>query len=99
MLTHSHDLDLRITEAVLRRGDFSFLGLIGSKTKRAQFERRLAERGIPREQLARLTCPIGIPSIRGKEPGVIAIAVAAQLLELRQQQRESTPAAAIAQQS
>lgn len=99
VMTHSHALDQDICERVLRRGDFSYLGLIGSKTKRAQFERRLAERGIPREQLARLTCPIGIPSIRGKEPGVIAIAVAAQLLELRQQQRESTPAAAIAQQS
>lgn len=99
VMTHSHALDQDICERVMRRGDFSYLGLIGSKTKRAQFERRLAERGIPREQLARLTCPIGIPSIRGKEPGVIAIAVAAQLLELRQQRRESTPAAAIAQQS
>ncbi len=35
VLTHQHDLDLRITEAILRRGDFGFLGLIGSKTKRA----------------------------------------------------------------
>lgn len=88
VMTHSHALDQDICERVMRRGDFSYLGLIGSKTKRAQFERRLVERGIAREQLGRLTCPIGIPSIRGKEPGVIAVAVAAQLLEMRQTQRE-----------
>ena len=40
VLTHSHDLDLRITEAILRRGDFGWFGLIGSKTKRARFVHR-----------------------------------------------------------
>jgi xanthine dehydrogenase accessory factor len=83
ILTHSHDLDLRITEAVLRRGDFGFCGLIGSKTKRARFEHRLQERGIAPEVLARLTCPIGVPGITGKEPEVLAIAVVAQLLQVR----------------
>jgi xanthine dehydrogenase accessory factor len=80
VLTHQHDLDLRITEAILKRGDFGFLGLIGSATKRARFEHRLEERGIPAETLARMTCPIGLPGIHGKEPAVIAAAVAAQLL-------------------
>jgi xanthine dehydrogenase accessory factor len=80
VLTHSHDLDLRLTEAILRRGDFGFLGLIGSATKRARFLHRLEERGIAPERLARLTCPIGLPGIKGKEPGVIAAAVVAQLL-------------------
>lgn len=99
VMTHSHALDQEICERVLRRGEFSYLGLIGSKTKRAQFERRLLERGISREQLERLTCPIGIASIRGKEPGVIAVAVAAQLLELQQRRRESAVASAEAPQS
>ncbi|MFO1326570.1 MAG: xanthine dehydrogenase accessory protein XdhC [Rubrivivax sp.] len=81
VLTHSHDLDLAITEAVLRRGDFGWLGLIGSATKRARFRRRLAERGVAPEALARLVCPIGVPGIGGKEPEVIAIAVVAQLLQ------------------
>jgi len=81
VLTHSHDLDLRITEAVLRRGDFAYLGLIGSATKRARFVHRFQERGIAAAALARLTCPIGVPGIGGKEPEVIAIAVAAQLLQ------------------
>ena len=80
VLTHQHDLDLRISEAILRRADFGFFGLIGSATKRARFEHRLAERGIAAAALARMTCPIGIPGIAGKEPAVIAAAVAAQLL-------------------
>lgn len=80
VLTHSHDLDMRITEAILQRGDFGFLGLIGSKTKRARFLHRFEARGIGAHVLARLTCPIGLPGIEGKEPGVIAVAVAAQLL-------------------
>jgi xanthine dehydrogenase accessory factor len=82
VLTHSHDLDLAITQAVLKRGDFGWLGLIGSKTKRQRFVHRLESRGIATEALARLTCPIGLPGISGKEPEVIAVAVVAQLLSL-----------------
>ena len=90
VLTHSHDLDLRITEAILRRGDFGFCGLIGSATKRARFLRRFEARGIAPEAVARLSCPIGVPGIAGKEPEVIAVAVVAQLL----QQEAQSPAAA-----
>lgn len=81
VLTHSHDLDLAITEAILRRGDFGFLGLIGSATKRARFRRRFEARGIATAVLDRMTCPIGVPGIAGKEPEVIALAVVAQLLQ------------------
>jgi xanthine dehydrogenase accessory factor len=89
VLTHSHELDLRITEAILRRGDFSYLGLIGSRTKRSRFEHRFEQRGIPAEQVARMTCPIGVPGVEGKQPEVIAAAVVAQLL----QAASSAPAA------
>lgn len=81
VLTHEHDLDLRITEAILRRGDFGYLGLIGSKTKRQRFFRRFEQRGIDAGRIERITCPIGIAGIGGKEPEVIAVAVAAQLLQ------------------
>ncbi len=84
VLTHSHALDQAITEAVLRRGDFGFLGLIGSKTKRARFVHRFEARGIPADTIARMTCPIGVPGIAGKEPEVIAVAVVAQLLQQAQ---------------
>ena len=80
VLTHQHDLDLRITEAILRRGDFGLLGLIGSRTKRQRFEHRFRERGIAPELIARMVCPIGLPGIAGKQPEVIAMAVLAQLL-------------------
>jgi xanthine dehydrogenase accessory factor len=83
VLTHSHDLDMRITETILRRGDFRYLGLIGSATKRARFMHRFEQRGIAPDLLARMTCPIGLPGIEGKQPEVIAVAVAAQLLQLR----------------
>ncbi len=81
VLTHSHALDLRIVEAILRRGDFAYLGLIGSATKRARFVHRLEQRGLAADLLARLVCPIGVPGIPGKEPEVIAVAVVAQLLQ------------------
>jgi xanthine dehydrogenase accessory factor len=81
VLTHRHDLDMRIAEAILRRGDFGYLGLIGSQTKRARFLHRYEQRGIAAESLARMTCPIGVPGIAGKEPDVIAVSVVAQLLQ------------------
>ena len=82
IFTHSHDLDYRLTRAVLRRGDFRYLGLIGSATKRVRFERRLRDDGVTEAELARLTCPIGIRTLKSKAPAVIAVALAAELLQL-----------------
>ena len=81
VLTHSHDLDLRIAEAILKRNDFAYFGLIGSLTKRARFLHRFEQHGITQEAIARMTSPIGVPGITGKEPEVIAVAVVAQLLQ------------------
>ena len=80
MLTHSHALDLALAEAILERADFGWFGLIGSATKRARFEHRLRDRGFDEALLSRMVCPVGLPGIEGKQPGVIAVAVAAQLL-------------------
>src|SRR5262249_45727234 len=85
IFTHSHDLDYRLTRAVLRRGDFGYLGLIGSRTKRARVESRLRAHGVTHAGLAPLTCPIGIATLKSKGPGVIAVALAAQLLELAEE--------------
>ena len=82
VLTHEHALDERITEAILRRGDFAFCGLIGSKTKRAKFVRRMEARGVDRATIGRLTCPIGVSGIDGRAPEIIAVAVVAQLLQV-----------------
>jgi xanthine dehydrogenase accessory factor len=87
IMTHSHPLDFEVVEAALARDDWRYVGLIGSKSKRAQFERRLIARGLPPEALHRLTCPIGRGALRSKEPGVIAVAVAAEMLALREASR------------
>jgi len=79
VMTHDHGLDYRLTAAALG-GRARFVGLIGSKTKRARFLKRLAAEGV---DAARLTCPIGLPGIAGREPEVIAIAALAQLLMLK----------------
>ncbi|MGL4573364.1 MAG: xanthine dehydrogenase accessory protein XdhC [Burkholderiaceae bacterium] len=87
IMSFSHAEDLDIVAACLQRkrqaDDVPFIGLIGSQTKWATFKRRLRERGFSDAELAAVTCPIGLPSIGGKEPEVIAVAVAAQLLALR----------------
>ena len=88
VMTHSHPLDLAIVHAALAAARFDYVGLIGSKSKRARFSRLLRESGIGGEALARLVCPIGVPGIGSKLPAAIAIAVAAQL-----QQREDAFAA------
>ena len=80
VLTHSHALDLALAEAILERADCGWFGLIGSATKRARFEHRLRDRGFDEALLSRMVCPVGLPGIEGKQPGVIAVAVAAQLL-------------------
>ena len=83
VMTHSHPLDQRILAAALKRDDLRYVGLIGSATKRVRFMRRLKTVGLGDAQLARLTCPIGIAGAGGKHPAEIAIAVAAQLLQVR----------------
>jgi xanthine dehydrogenase accessory factor len=81
VFTHSHPLDYELTREILKRGDAAFCGLIGSQTKNARFRKRLAaELDISSEHMSRLTCPIGIGSIKNKHPQAIAISVAAQLL-------------------
>jgi len=80
VLTHSHALDFDIAEAALRRGDAAYVGMIGSATKRAKFERWFRARGRDAEGLAGLTCPIGAALTGDKRPEVIAALVAAELL-------------------
>ena len=84
VMTHSHDEDLAICEALLAHGRFGWGGVIGSAPKAARFRQKLAQRGFSPEAIARLTMPIGIGGIRSKEPAAIAVAVAAQLLQLRE---------------
>jgi len=85
VMSFSHAEDLDVVAACLQRrrvrGDLPFIGLIGSATKWATFSARLRGRGFAGAELAAVTCPIGVPGIAGKQPEVIAVAVAAQLLQ------------------
>ena len=87
IMSFSHAEDLEVVAACLKRqrlqGDLKFVGLIGSKTKWATFRHRLEAKGFTAEELAFITCPIGMDGITGKEPEVIAVSVAAQLLQQR----------------
>ena len=78
ILTYSHALDLDLCHRLLLHG-FQSLGLIGSQTKWARFQSRLRALGHTPQTIAKITCPIGDPSL-GKHPNAIAIGVAAQLL-------------------
>lgn len=80
--SHAEDLDIvaRCLLRIRQRQDLPFVGLIGSRTKWAVFQRRLRERGFAEVELQQVTCPIGLPGIRGKQPAVIAASVVAQLL-------------------
>ena len=81
VLTHSHALDYRLVRTLAPRDDLVYLGLIGSKTKGARFRNRLAREGLDEATVARLTSPIGAGGPDGKEPGVIALGVLAEIID------------------
>jgi xanthine dehydrogenase accessory factor len=86
VITHRHDLDLALVDALLKRDDIQqgagWIGLIGSRSKRAAFEHRLRDRGHAPHLIERMACPIGLPGITGKSPQVIAVSVVGQLLQM-----------------
>ena len=87
IMSFSHAEDLDVVAACLQRQrdrqDLPFIGLIGSKSKWASFRHRLEARGFSAAELAQVTSPIGVAGVLGKEPEVIAAAVAAQLMQRR----------------
>lgn len=80
VMTHNHQLDLELTAAILKRGDFTYYGLIGSKTKRVKFEHRLRERGFADTLMARMRCPMGLAEVKGKLPVEIAVSIAGEVI-------------------
>lgn len=80
VMTHNHQLDLELTAAILKRNDFTWFGLIGSKTKRAKFEHRLRDRGFEPAVVQRMRCPMGIGEVKGKLPIEIAVSIAGEVI-------------------
>ncbi|HEX9042529.1 MAG TPA: xanthine dehydrogenase accessory protein XdhC [Trebonia sp.] len=82
IMTHDHAEDYALCDAVLRLGQpLGSVGLIGSSVKWTRFQAQLAAAGHSPAAISRITCPIGQPGITGKDPAVIAVAVAAALLQ------------------
>lgn len=94
VMTHDHALDYDLCRAVLLRGDAAWLGLIGSQSKGARFRSRLRRDGFRAPVIARLVCPIGVTGIKSKWPGAIAVAIAAQLMQVLSQPAADAPIAA-----
>lgn len=86
VLTHNHSLDFDLCEAVLKRGDSAFLGVIGSDTKAKRFRMRLAHKGFSEEQIQQMKSPIGLENISGKLPMEVAVSIAGEIINLYQKQ-------------
>jgi xanthine dehydrogenase accessory factor len=85
VMTHNHQIDFEICEAIINRGSFSYLGLIGSNTKWSRFKHRLLEKGYPEEKVRQIHCPMGMLSIAGKRPMEIAVSIAGEIINLYHQ--------------
>lgn len=84
-ITQGHATDLPILAAALqvdRSSAFPFLGCIGSEAKAARLRGDLRGLGIGEEKIAGLRCPLGL-ALGGNHPREIAISIAAQLLQCR----------------
>ena len=82
VLTHSHDYDLKILNEILKK-NFTFLGLIGSKTKKNRFFKRLIDNGHNKSLVEKIECPIGINIGNSKEPDEIAFSIITRLISIK----------------
>ena len=82
VLTHSHDYDLKILNEILKK-DFIFLGLIGSKTKKNRFFKRLIDNGHQKSLVENIECPIGINIGNSKDPDEIAFSIITRIISIK----------------
>ncbi len=91
VMTHSHDEDMQICEALLQAHVYGFLGLIGSNSKATRFRQRLLHKGFAPKHVDEMHCPIGMAGVNSKLPSAIAVSVAFQLLLLLEQGHSTHP--------
>jgi xanthine dehydrogenase accessory factor len=80
IMTHDHALDFLIAAEALNRLDSPYVGMVGSKTKRAKFASWFVEQGGDKALLSRLVLPIGAQGLGDKRPSVIAVLAAAEVM-------------------
>jgi len=83
VMTHSHELDFDLVEAILSRGDSAFCGLIASKSKANRFESRLSRKGFTQSELQKLTAPVGEKQDAGELPMEVAVSMVHTMLKRR----------------
>ena len=91
VMTHNHQLDFDISQKILNRGDFNYLGLIASDTKWRRFKQRYKHRDIDEKQVARMSCPIGLADVTGKLPMEVAVSVAGEIINYYQDELKQKP--------
>lgn len=87
IMTHKHQMDFDICHQIIKREDYQYLGLIGSKTKWHRFKQRLLLKNISEHQLNRVNCPVGLSSVTGKKPAEVAVSIAAEIINHYQQKQ------------
>lgn len=80
ILTHDHALDFLIAQEALARTDSPYVGMVGSRTKRAKFSSWFKAEGGNAAALERLILPIGDHGVVDKRPAVIAALAAAEIM-------------------
>ncbi|MDN5901197.1 MAG: xanthine dehydrogenase accessory protein XdhC, partial [Brachybacterium sp.] len=93
IMTHDHAEDLVLCDAALQRGgELGSVGVIGSDAKWSRFRTQLREAGHEDTAIDRISCPLGLSGVGGKEPAVIALSTAAALVATLQHAEEADPA-------
>jgi xanthine dehydrogenase accessory factor len=97
VMTHDHAEDVALCDAAIRSDHLASIGLIGSAAKWVRFQSKLSSEGHSPDAIARITTPIGVPDISGKDPASIAVSVAAALLLAFERETAARPAKDIRQ--
>jgi len=92
VMTHSHEMDMEIVEAVLSRSDAVFCGLIASDSKAAKFRSRLKRKGFIDEEIQQLSAPLGSGICTGNTPIEVAIAGIGDVLTARERLKAASSA-------
>ncbi len=88
VMTNAHANDMEVEDQLLR-GEFAYLGVIGSKRKTLAVNEQLRSRGITDEQLQTVHTPIGVP-IGAVTPAELAVSIAGEMIAERALRRGET---------
>ncbi len=87
IVTHGHKGDRQVLAKVINT-ECAYIGMIGSRNKIARTYESLEKDGVEKARLEKVHSPIGL-DIGAEGPYEIAIAIAAELIEVRRKRRAS----------